>query len=122
MKKPYVIVAGIVIALPLIYFLHQQAQKPHQRELKAYTEKLEQIRADADKLPSVDLYPFPEHRSMYDWVSEFEGGLAIFYETRKGREKSGFVDFNNNIVLEDYGPVVVDTFPGFKKGRTQTFV
>lgn len=124
-KKLCVIAVGLVIALPLTYLLHRQAQASHERELQACTKKLEQIRADAAEYSSVDQYPFEEYRWRYDGVSEFVGGLAVFSDTRKGRKQRGFVDLNNNIVLEFYDPVGVDTFPGFagfENGRTPIFV
>ncbi|MFK8183884.1 MAG: hypothetical protein AB8B99_10965 [Phormidesmis sp.] len=125
MKKLYVVVAGLAVTLSFASLLHRQAQKTHKRELKACTEKLEEIRADAAELSSVDQYPFEEYRWTYDSVSEFVDGLAAFSNKREGRTQRGFVDFNNNIILEFYDPVGVDTFPGFagfRDGRTPIFV
>lgn len=126
MKKLYAIDAtGVAATLILTYLLYRQAQASHQRELQACTEKFEQIRADAAEYSSIDQYPFEKHRWTYDWVSEFVGGLAVFSDTREGQKQRGFVDFNNNIVLEFYDPVGVDTFPGFagfENGHTPIFV
>ena len=126
MNKLYAIAAGVVITLPTIYLLlHHQAQVSHQKELQACTKELKQIRADAAKFSSTKLYPFEEHRWTYDWVSDFEDGIALFYRTQEGRQKSGFVDFNNNVVLEYYDPVKVETiagFDGFENGHTAIFV
>ncbi|MEL6472198.1 MAG: hypothetical protein AAFQ74_20920 [Cyanobacteria bacterium J06623_4] len=125
MKKLYAIIAGIAVTLPLAYLLNRQAQAAHARELQACSRKFEQIRADAAEYPSVDQYPFEEHRWTYDRVSEFVGGVAVFSNTREGRKQRGFVDFNNNVVLEFYDPVGVDTFPGFagfEDGHTPIFV
>ena len=46
-------------------------------------------------------------------VSNFADGIAIFYRTKEGRQKSGFIDFNNNVVLEYHNPVKVETLAGF---------
>ncbi|MEL6938444.1 MAG: hypothetical protein AAFO84_04555 [Cyanobacteria bacterium J06598_1] len=125
MKKLYAVVAALAITLPLVDLLRHQAQKSHARELQACTEQLEKIRADAAEFPSTDLYPFQEYRWTYDWVSNFEDGLAMFYGVREGRKQKGFVDFNNNIILEYYDPVKVETiavFFGFENGHTEIFV
>lgn len=124
-KKLYVFVGCLAVVLPSAYLLDRQAQARHERELQACTKKLEQIRTDAAEYSSVNQYPFEEHRWTYDGVSEFVGGLAVFSDTRENRKQRGFVDFNNNVVLEFYEPVGVDTFPGFagfENGRTPIFV
>ena len=124
-KKLCVVLLGTAIALPITYFLRTQTQATHAKELRACTEKFSQIRTDAAKFSSVDEYPFEEHRWTYDSVSEFVDGVAVFSRTRKGRRQRGFVDFNNNVVLEFHHPVGVDTFPGFagfKNGHTPIFV
>ena len=124
MKKLYV-VAAIAATLPALYFLHQQTKTAqHQREFQACSEKFEQIRTDAARISSADLYPFQKHRRNYRWVSNFDGGLAAFSGPQEDRQKQGFVDFNGNIVLEYQDPVKIDSFPGFggfKNGRTEIF-
>ena len=125
MKKLYV-VAAIAATLPALYFLHQQIKTAqHQRELQACSEKFEQIRTDAAKISSVNLYPFQKHKWDYLWVSNFDGGVAAFLGTKEDRQKQGFVDFNGNIVLEYQDPLKIDTlfgFWGFKNGRTEIFI
>lgn len=101
MKKFYAVVAAMVVTLPLLYLLHQQATAAqHQKELQACTERLERIRTDAAKIAFAELYPFQKQRWDYVWGSNFDGGLAAFSGTWEDRRKRGFVDFNGNVVLE----------------------
>lgn len=63
--------------------------------------------------------PVIPHR--FVWVTDFFNGVAFFHGTREDRGQKGFIDRDGNVLLTFRG-ASMDSFIGFKQGRTKVYV